>query len=375
MVRTFKLRYVNEIVGFFVLLCVGLVAAGVVAALRSKEWFQPVLHIKIFLPEEGSMGLRPGNNVQVLGTVIGSVDSINYNTEMGQFEAMVSVRGNLISYLRDKSIPRIHQGQLGIGEPYIEIIKNPNPKEQGEPLPMEGATLWYSEADTGPTEKVDAILSKVQDEVVPLLQQARGLITDLRDANKPFQQGIIEYTKLAADLRDPKQPLQQNIARLNEILSSVSKGESLVGKLLSDPKMGEQVSAMLPKINASLDETQAILKDLRKTSGTLNDLTASAQKSLDRLPEILDLLKTRMVEVQATLVDIRKVTGKMPEIMDGVNQTVQALPGTVVQMQETLRQVQILVEAAQQSWLFRSHVEKSSDTGGRIKLEEIGGGK
>jgi phospholipid/cholesterol/gamma-HCH transport system substrate-binding protein len=353
MIRTFKLRYVNEIVGAFVLVCVGLVAAGVVAALRGKEWFQPVLHIKIFLPEAGSMGLRPGNNVQVLGTVIGSVDSINFNTEMEQFEAMVSVRGNLISYLRNTSIPIIHKSSFGIGEPYVEILKNPDPNRAGEPLPQIGAVLWYSEADTGPTEKVGEILTQMQSEVIPLLKQTRALITDLRD---------------------PDRPLQQSIVHLNTIIASVEKGEGLIGKLVSDPKLAEQINAMLPKINASLDETQGLIQDLHKTSGHLAEITADVQTNMKKLPDMLDSTKGTLDEVQATLKDVRKSTVKLPEVMDGLAQTVQALPGTVIQMQETLRQVQILVEGIQKSWLFRSNIDKGEGTG-RIRPEDIGGVK
>ena len=55
----------------------------------------------------------------------------------------------------------------------------------------------------------------------------------------------------------------------------------------------------------------------------------------------------------------------------GATQTINALPGVVLQMQETLRQVQVLVEAAQKSWLFRSNVEKTEPIG-RIRADELG---
>src|SRR3954471_4601378 len=118
MVQTFKLRYVNEIVGMFVLVCVGLVAAGVVAALRGKQWFAPTQHITINLPPEGSLGLKPGSTVFILGSDVGSVEAINY--EHGRMTAQISVRGKLIELVRDDTYAVITKS-FGIGETYVTL--------------------------------------------------------------------------------------------------------------------------------------------------------------------------------------------------------------------------------------------------------------
>lgn len=360
MLRTYKLRYVNELVGVFVLITVGFIIFSVVVALRSRDWFTPTLRIRIILPEQGSMGLRAGNPVQVLGTVIGNVDAINYNADSGNMEARVSVRGNLISYLQDNSIPIIHKS-FGIGEPYIEIVKNlhPDPQHPPAPLPAEGATLWYSEADTGPTDKIQEILAQVQDQAVPAMEEARAAIR--------------EYTQLAADLRNPDRPLQQTIRHLAAITDSVEKGNGLVGRLLNDPKYADQVYAMLPKVNAALDETQGILKDAHKTSANLATISTDAQTTTKKLPELLDATKSTLADVQAVMQDVRKTTAKLPEVVEGANTTVQSLPGLVLQMQETMRQTQILIEGFQKSWLVRSYIDKTGEPTGRIRPDEIGG--
>src|SRR5258708_35419636 len=105
MVRTFKLRYVNEIVGFFVLACVGLVAAGLFAALRGKQWFAPMQRITVDLPPEGSLGLKPGSTVYLLGSDVGLVESINY--EHGRMSAVITVRGKIIELVRDDTYATI----------------------------------------------------------------------------------------------------------------------------------------------------------------------------------------------------------------------------------------------------------------------------
>jgi phospholipid/cholesterol/gamma-HCH transport system substrate-binding protein len=360
MVKTFKLRYVNEIVGVFVLIAVGFLIFGIVLAMKGQGWLsrQQSLQIQILLPEEGSMGLKPGDNVQVLGTVIGSVDIIRYDKDEQRMVATINVRGELIDYLKTDSIPILHSS-FGIGASYVEIEKNPkpDPTHPGQPLPKTDAKLWYSEADNGPSEKVTAILNQVQAQAVPALEEARAAIR--------------EYTALAADLRNPKKPLQMTISHLEQITGSIEKGEGLVGKLMSDPKMAEQVNALLPKFNAAFDELQGVLQNLGKTAGNLSGLTASAQEDMKKLPALLDTTKDALTELQITLKDVRKTTAKLPELMEGATTTINTLPGVVLQMQETLRQVQILVEGAQKSWLFRSHIDQSEPIG-RIRSDEIG---
>ena len=361
MVKTFKLRYVNELVGVFVLIAMGFVIFGVVMALRGQGWLtrQQSIQIEMLLPEEGSMGLKTGDNVQVLGTVIGSVDSISYDKDEQRMKAVIGVRGGMIDYLKTDSIPVIHSS-FGIGASYIEIVKNPKPptpEHPSNPLPKDGAKLWYSEADNGPSEKVTAILTQVQEQAVPAIQEARAAIR--------------EYTALAADLRNPKMPLQLTIAHLSEITGSIEKGEGLVGRLLSDPKMANEISVLLPKLNAAFDEMQGVLKNLGKTSGNLSDLTESAREDMKKLPALLDTTRDTIGELQVTLKDIRKTTAKLPEMVEGATTTINALPGVVLQMQETLRQVQILVEGAQKSWLFRSNIDKTEPIG-RIRADEIG---
>ena len=121
-------------------------------------------------------------------------------------------------------------------------------------------------------------------------------------------------------------------------------------------------------------EMAVVLKNLGSTANNLTDLTGSAREDMKKLPVLLDTTKDALTELQLTLKDIRKTTEKLPSIVEGASQTVQTLPGVVLQLQETLRQVQILVEGVQKSWLVRSYIDKSEPTG-RIRADEIGGGK
>ena len=157
MPQSFKLRYVNELVGVFVLVGIGFVIAGVVTALRAHGWLmdrEQSLQITIDLPEEGSLGLKPGNDVQVLGTVIGSVVSINFNEGTQTMQALVSVRGSLVNYLRDNSVPVIHSS-FGLGPSYIEILKNQS--FQGRTAYFRNGIQWAARTDRAENPGIEII--------------------------------------------------------------------------------------------------------------------------------------------------------------------------------------------------------------------------
>ena len=129
---------------------------------------------------------------------------------------------------------------------------------------------------------------------------------------------------------DPIRDMAALQDRVNRIFADVEKGEGLAGKVLSDPQMAEEVQKAMTGLNASLGEAQLVLQDLRKTTNTV---AGQSQQSLEQF--------------QAILQDIQKTTAALPQTVKSINQTTEAMPAMVLQMQETLRQIQRLVEGAQ----------------------------
>ena len=103
-------------------------------------------------------------------------------------------------------------------------------------------------------------------------------------------------------------------------------------------------------------ELQAAVEDVHKT-------TAAVAGETDET-----LRRTR-----AILTDIEKTTAALPETTRSINRTAEALPGLVLQLQETLRQVQRTVEGLQRSFLVRGSVAPD-ETPGRIRPEDVGAG-
>lgn len=335
MPKPLKVRRVNEIVGLFILLAVAISIAAFLLGPRTQGWFTPTRTLAIQLPPEGSLGLRQGSDVQILGSVVGSVGDIVV-TQAGEMIAKVSVRGDFIRFVREDSRAVIRK-PLGIGDAAIEITRG-----YGEPLPDSGGVL-QSTADKAPTQLMEEAVAAIRDEALPAIKELRS--------------AIAEYALLAAELRAQRGDIQQALRHFNHFGEGLTKGEGLAGMLLSDPKPAADLRAALPKINASLDELHATLLATRTIT--------------DRLPQMGDDMEAILQNVHESSTDARRVVAELPELERSVEQVVNMLPGVLLQSQQTLLQIQRLIEGLQRSWLVRDNMDQPR-SGSRLNSERVG---
>lgn len=335
MPKPLKVRRVNEIVGAFVLLSLAVAVVAMLFGPRTRDLFTPTRWLAVQLPPEGSLGLRRGSDVQILGSVVGSVDDIVV-TEAGDMRARVSVRGNFIRFVRQDSRAIIRK-PLGIGEATIEITRG-----EGAPMAESGGVL-ASTADKGPTQLMDETLAAIRNEALPAI--------------KEFRSAISEYAKLAAELREQKGAVQQALRHVNAAGAALERREGVAGMLLYDPRPAAELRTALTGLNASLGEVKSVLAAVRKSSEQLPAMGADAAGILE--------------DLRAATVETRRVAARLPDMEKSARQSVDLLPGLLLQSQQTLYEIRRLAEAAQRSWLFRSGMD-SAAVEGRLAAERVG---
>ena len=296
MTKPFKFRYVNEIVGAFVIMVVLALIAGIILAGHAQRWFEPVHRLTLQFPSEGSFGLKKGAEVQILGATVGVVEEIRVNAD-GSMEGEITIRGDFIRFVRSDSRAIARKKFAVAGDSYVEITRG-----VGEGLPEEGATM-ICEKDTEITETIGQVVQQVREVTLPAIEQVRLAIE--------------EYTKLAADLRNPEGNLQQLLANLNQIMLGLEKGEGTAGQILRDPSMANELRQITVKINESLAEVRKILEDVKQT------------------------------------------TARMPQTAESIGEEVENLPGLVLQTQKTLMETEKLIEGIQRHWLMRKYIEQT----------------
>ena len=276
--------------------------------------------------------------------------------QVGEARMVAQIRvddADFRTFIRSDSVVTIRR-TLGIGDAFVEIVKG-----TGSELPPQGGVL-VAAADQAPTQLVEKTVRQLADETIPVLQQARAMMT--------------EYTKLAADLRDPHGKLQLAIAHLEGVSGRIERGDGMYGRVFIDPKVASEFADAVSHLRSSLDHADAFFRDLHNASGSVPAITANANDATKQLPMLITQASEVLNRSQAALKNVEQATAKLPDTVAAINQTVESLPGVLLQSQETLRQIQRLVEGLQKNWLVRSYMDQPAAAGPRIRPGQVEGG-
>jgi len=298
MAKPFKFRYVNEIVGVFVLVVAAALVTGVILAGKYQEWFVPVHRLRIVFPPEGSLGLQIGAKVQILGAAVGSVEKIQID-ETGHMIGKIAIKGDFIRFVRTDSVATVKKTFGIAGDAYLDVAKG-----SGSELP-DGFDLTITK-DTEIVAMAQDMIAEIRKAVLPALEK--------------LQKAVEEYTALAADLRNPEGPLLKMLANVEQITDGLKKGEGTAGRLLRDPAAAEEVDKILKRVDASLAQVDGILADVKAT------------------------------------------TAQLPAIAGKVGVEARDLGGLVAQTQEAIREAERLVEGLQNHWLIRKYIPHPEST-------------
>lgn len=347
MAQPFKFRYVNEIVGAFVLGAIALVVVAVVTIGLSQRWFTPVQTVVLVLPPDVSSGLRKGSDVVINGTVAGSVQDVTPSAgDPRASDVTLGIPRNFMASVHRNSDVRVRRALGGVGDAYVEILRGTGS------VASAGVRLEVPKdnVETNPAEAAQETILAIRNAAVPMMNN---------------------FAQVAADLHAPEGNFQKAVANANRIAGSVAEGHGVAGRLVSDPALGEQVAQAVPKMSAAVDDLRKVLQDAQKTTAQLPQMTATLNEDMRQIPALMAQTQETLKQVNAILADVQKTTAGIPETTRAVNQSAQALPGLVLQTQETLRQIQRLVEGAQRSWLMGGAVPQEPARGGRIGADRV----
>ena len=285
MAKKFKFRYVNEIVGGFVLVVVLLLLAGVLVAGRAQHWFDPMREIDLKFPPEGSMDLQKGAEVMLLGARVGSVQDILVDVD-GNITGSIRVRGSFMRFVREDSVALVKKKMVVTGDAFIELTRG-----TGAELPKSGAQI--------PCVKDTEILQMLEDALDVLVQEAENTLRLVNTA-------IIEYTTLAENMNDPGGQLQQLLANANGLLEDVRKGPGLPAKILNDPAMAKDVEGIVAQVQELMVKINAMAAELQTVVAKLPPLTDTVAGEVDNLPVITGDAQALMRETTTLLDGLQK---------------------------------------------------------------------
>ncbi len=286
MAKKFKFRYVNEIVGGFVLLVFLLLLAGVLVAGHAQHWYEAMYEINLRFPSEGSLDLQKGAEVMLLGAKVGSVQDILVG-EDGNLMGVMRVRGPFAKrFLRADSIALVKKKMVVAGDAYIELSRG-----TGAELPRTGGEIWCMK-DTEIMQMLEEALEAIRQEATNTLELVNG--------------AIAEYTELAAGLNDPKGNLQQLLANVNGLLEDVRHGQGVPAKVLNDPAMAQDVAGIVAQVRELMVKVNAMVAELQAEVAKLPPMVDTVAGEVDNLPVVVGDAQTLMRETSTLLDGLQK---------------------------------------------------------------------
>ncbi len=318
--QRFKFRHVNEITGTFVILVVVVLIAAIVWTGYRQRWFRGMVTLWIVLPEAGAAGIKQGSEVYFLGTLVGTVSDVIVDAA-GRMEAETRIRSDFFKFVREDSFAVVKKKFGVAGDAYFDIMRG-----QGQPLPKKDTSIICKDL----AGTMEATIEEARRAVLPVLEKLSTSLDTLTALGEKLGTGLDtwttlgeklsagadSWTNLGTNLDESRQHLEQLIRRLDGIVAGVEQGKGTAGKLLTQSTLADDLQTVLDKGNVSMDQLQDILKDVQVASAHLSAVG------------------------EALAVEAKD------------------LPGVVLQTQQTLHEMERLIEGIERHWLIRKYIEQ-----------------
>ena len=324
-------RYANQFVGVIVLLTVLIFAVAFMFSGRVRQWLDPGARLKVILPSDGLFGLAEGAAVEILGTKAGQVRRIVIDPNQ-QMYADVQIQSNMKDFLRSDSTAVIRKRFGVAGDSFLSISRG-----RKEPLDWEFAVITAA-ADRAPTESVGEILDQVRSKVFPMIDET--------------QAAIHAFLAIVREMQDPEGNLQQLLANLHTISSKVSQGEGVVGRLLFEDHLVNDVEQIIVQLNKSMQRMDPLFDHLETTIGNVSQISTRINEQAVDLPEITRNLKEVLVAMKAVMKDLSRTTPELPRIAENIGQATDSVPVLLLQTQQVMAELELLIRQLQSHWLI-----------------------
>jgi phospholipid/cholesterol/gamma-HCH transport system substrate-binding protein len=305
-----RLRHTDEWVGLLVMVAVLIFLGAVLEAGVLRDWFRPVSHLRIVLPQAGVGGLAVGADVEVLGIHAGTVRRIVLNADQQMYaEAIIDQQAD--AFIRRDSQAVIRRRFGLAGSSFVDISRG-----IGAPLDWSYAVIDAT-TERAPTDTISGMIDEIRQKILPVLDDAK-----------------------------------RTMDAVATITDNLQKGQGTLGRLLTDDTLAhqaEQSVATLQQQIASLAPVIARLDDAASQAVTLVQLAASGKEGV---PSLIRRANALLENLQSATRDIARATPRLPEIARNMAGGTADLPALLTQTQVTAAELEQLLTQLRGSWLL-----------------------
>ena len=166
-----------------------------------------------------------------------------------------------------------------------------------------------------------------------------------------------EFAQLAADLRQTSQQFRESniVAHLDEQVQKAGKILDSVDKIVSDPKLRDDVKGAVSNIRAASENASRLTAKLEQTTDHVNQAVGDVRGTLAKTNNSIDVLtrqtNDRMEQLAKTLANLESITSKIdkgqgtagalvndPKLYQSLVDTARELNGTIADLKRLVEQ-------------------------------------
>jgi len=309
-----KYRFLDQIVGAFLVSILILLVVSVVTIGRGKAWFKQYdTYFAVF--KEG-YGLQPGSKVRMLDIEVGKLKSIDID-ESNQIRLTLKIVEEVGPKIKSDSLLTV-EGTPILGSSYLSLTPG---TPSGKILPEQSL-----------------IPSEDKKSIQDYLDHLRSL--GLEEKFATLAEILADVSEITHQLKDPDGALFGLLTEVRSTVSLLRNGEGTAGKLLKD----DHLYAI---INDRIEEVKPVLSNFDRMSQRL--VTVSGQ-------------------VERMLANLEETANSLPQIMANVDAATKALPLLVQEVRETLAEVSPVLRVARGTLKDAESVVKSLKSNRLIRM-------
>ena len=283
----FKIRFADQIVGFFIILSLVFLVFLVLMLGRTQRWFAKDISFTTTLPSAN--GLSKNMAVQFRGFTIGSVTDF-YLAENDDVEIIFVIHEEYGDRVRLGSMVEIMVSPIGLGNQFLfhpgigeEIL------EEGSYIPVVGSDLAKDYVSLGL-----AVEPRNDDSITALVGRVSAILEDVNQISTQVAEALGEGS---------------DITEVGKIVGSLQR------TLTGVEDLPDALALLIEEIQ---DDLQSILSNISGITSTLDDPDSLISKVLDGDGEVYGNLLSSLVSLSSTL--------------DGLDRTVTFIPGQLPQL-------------------------------------------
>ena len=229
--------------GLFLLIGLVLIAGLIIIFGEVPDLFKPVYHVTVKFSD--ASGLLKGSDVYLAGAVIGKVTTDPlYIPEKQEVEVHLKINQN-VSIRQDAKFVIGDSGLLGDRF----VVVKPEKLEEGQTDDSPYMTDGYEVQGVQDTE-----LSDIMNSSKPLIDHANHIAIQLDDMITRLNTDVLPSTS-TDDLKETIQTLRhmvdngdKMISNANDLLSQAKDGRGVIGRLITDRKLADNVAAFIANL-------------------------------------------------------------------------------------------------------------------------------